>query len=251
MNQNVTIRSARLKDQHVMAYVCGKAFFNEDLFGRVMHPHRDKYPDDVNLFWLRHLREKWWDWNNEILVATVSDDGGMEKVVGVAIWKREGSGSKKLSWASPYRILPYLARLYNAVHTFFYPNRAANPAVENILTDSFPYFSHHFTTPASRQEQYFLDVLGILPAYQGRGIGARLVRRGLEAADREGVCAAVMSSDGNDGFYKRAGFDEVVGWATEGEGNPLAKEKTTGGAILFRWARVDGQPEKTGVQNSE
>ncbi|KAF2817341.1 uncharacterized protein BDZ99DRAFT_565105 [Mytilinidion resinicola] len=203
---NVTIRSARFKEQHAMASVCGKAWFDEDLFGRVMHPHRDQYPGDVNMFWLRKLREKWVDRNNEILVATVSDESETKNVVGVAVWKREGSGRRKVSRTSPYRILPYLSRLYNAVHAFFHPNRAADPALASILSDSFPYFSHHFTTPASRQERYFLDLLGVSPAYQGRGIGAKLVRWGIDAADREGICAAVIGSHGNDGFTSVLGL---------------------------------------------
>ena len=52
------------------------------------------------------------------------------------------------------------------------------------------------------------------------------------------VYASVMSSEGNEGFYLRSGFDEIVGWATEGEENPLRDVR--GGAILFKWPRDEG-----------
>ena len=49
-----------------------------------------------------------------------------------------------------------------------------------------------------------------------------------------------MASEGSDGFYLKCGFDEVVGNASEGEGNPLREEGVKGGNILFMWAQ-DGK----------
>jgi hypothetical protein len=46
-----------------------------------------------------------------------------------------------------------------------------------------------------------------------------------------------MASEGSDEFYLKCGFDEVVGNANEGEGNPLQKEDVKGGNILFAWVR--------------
>jgi hypothetical protein len=42
----------------------------------------------------------------------------------------------------------------------------------------------------------------------------------------------LISANGKDGFYKRHGVDQEVGWATEGgEENPL--HSVAGGLILF------------------
>jgi predicted N-acetyltransferase YhbS len=90
--------------------------------------------------------------------------------------------------------------------------------------------------PFSRAENWYLALLAVHPAYQGHGFGRELVEWGIRAADEERVCASVLSSEGNDDFYLKCGFDERVGNATEGEGNPLRGVK--GGSILFRWARV-------------
>jgi hypothetical protein len=46
-----------------------------------------------------------------------------------------------------------------------------------------------------------------------------------------------MASEGSDGFYLKCGFDEVVGNANEGDGNPLQKEDVKGGNILFMRAK--------------
>jgi hypothetical protein len=95
---NISIRSAQLREQNAMASVCGAAWFNEDLFGRVMHPRRHHHPNDVNLYWLRHLRELWFNKRSQILVAVASDESGQEHIAGVAVWSRQGNGGSNRSW---------------------------------------------------------------------------------------------------------------------------------------------------------
>lgn len=56
---------------------------------------------------------------------------------------------------------------------------------------------------------------------------------GLEQADREGVAASVIVADGKERFYRKCGYGDVVGRATDGLGNPLAG-RIRGGAIMFR-----------------
>ena len=58
--------------------------------------------------------------------------------------------------------------------------------------------------------QYLL-LLGVDPALQGRGVGARLMAPGLDAADRAGrPCYLETSTESNLGYYRAHGF-EVVG----------------------------------------
>jgi hypothetical protein len=47
----------------------------------------------------------------------------------------------------------------------------------------------------------------------------------------------VAASKGNERFYLRSGFDEVVGNCTYGEGNPLNKAGVEGGDILFMFPK--------------
>jgi hypothetical protein len=65
------------------------------------------------------------------------------------------------------------------------------------------------------------------------------VQWGLDRAKEENVCASVIASQGNDNFYLRCGFDEVVGNCKQGEGNPLMGIE--GGDILFMYPRQDGE----------
>jgi predicted N-acetyltransferase YhbS len=79
-----------------------------------------------------------------------------------------------------------------------------------------------------------LDKLATHPNFQGQGIGKELVKWGLEEADKEKVCASVISSDGKEGFYGKLGFIEV-GRANVG----LLKENgIKGGAVMFREMKV-------------
>lgn len=82
------------------------------------------------------------------------------------------------------------------------------------------------------------------PAYQGRGIGKLLVQWGLQRAREENVHASTTSSHETEPFYLGAGFDEIVGNCSEGEGNPLAEAGVKGGAILFMWAKDKGPSEQ-------
>lgn len=73
-------------------------------------------------------------------------------------------------------------------------------------------------------------MLATHPDFQGQGIGKELVKWGIDEADKENVCASVISSDGNEGFYGKSGFIEV-GRANVG---PLKENGIKGGAIMFR-----------------
>jgi putative acetyltransferase len=52
-----------------------------------------------------------------------------------------------------------------------------------------------------------LSPLGVLPEYQGCGLGARLVRGALEAADESGVPLVFL--EGSPTYYARCGFERA------------------------------------------
>jgi putative acetyltransferase len=59
-----------------------------------------------------------------------------------------------------------------------------------------------------------LAPVSVLPEYQGRGIGSRLIREGLEACRKAGYGAAVVL--GEPGYYSRFGFGQA---SAKGLGN--------------------------------
>lgn len=85
------LRPARFSDLSSIATVWAVAFFDDEIIGEIMHPHRDEYPDDVYWFLLQGVRERFWDWRHHFIVVT--DDG---KVVGAADWRRLGRGGEEM-----------------------------------------------------------------------------------------------------------------------------------------------------------
>ena len=59
------------------------------------------------------------------------------------------------------------------------------------------------------QAYIFMRLLVVLPAYQGKGIGTRLLRWGLEQADQLGVKVWIDASPAGLGLYKKLGWEEV------------------------------------------
>jgi hypothetical protein len=83
-----------------IARVMGQAFFDNSLFGDIIHPHRKQFPEDVNLYWLRRAYVDFWNYRWTWLVAVDKNHStGEDVVVGVAQWERLGAGGNKLECA--------------------------------------------------------------------------------------------------------------------------------------------------------
>jgi putative acetyltransferase len=65
-----------------------------------------------------------------------------------------------------------------------------------------------------------LAPVGVLPEYQGKGAGARLIRAGLEACREAGYDAVVLL--GEPGYYSRFGFERA---SDHGLGNEYAVDE--------------------------
>jgi GNAT superfamily N-acetyltransferase len=236
------LRPATPQDEPAIAAVCAAAFFDEPLFGQYIHPLRHQYPDDVQIFWHERVRKFFQEPRNKLIVATVNEDG-TEKIVGMAVWQRQGddAGAHKImqEWQDPgpnaFAALPSTN------------NRAIDPSRQTILWDASPFFKHHWqgtTYGLPRENNWYLNLCCIHPGYQKRGVGQLLVRWGLGLAAAENVHASVTTSHANEHFYLRCGFDEIVGTCSEGEANPMRLAGIPGGEILWKWAKKDGVSEK-------
>ncbi|KAF2127680.1 hypothetical protein P153DRAFT_294915 [Dothidotthia symphoricarpi CBS 119687] len=227
------VRLAQPSEESAIVSVCTAAFFNEELFGVTIHPHRHEYPEDMRIFWHDWVRNDWKNPRVRILVTTAMEEG-QEKISGVAIWERQGSdeGAKKVQeeWTDPCDVFLPLPST---------ENRALDPTKRTILQDSYPYFAHHWDGP--RANNWYLSLCCIDPAFQKRGFGYELVDWGVKKAREENVHASVIASHENEKFYLRCGFDEIVGNGCEGEGNPLGIANVKGGDILFMWPKEAGK----------
>ncbi|KAL6856419.1 acyl-CoA N-acyltransferase [Trichoderma novae-zelandiae] len=234
MSQSV-LRNARYSELPEIAHVMAQAFWDDNLFGDLIHPHRKEYPDDVDLYWLRRARVSFWNNRWRFIVAVDRDETGHEIIVGIAQWARLGEGGEGLEgwhW-DPRHLLKPLSSLAMTIHAWLWPNRASDVMTEDIVERSYPYFSTLWT--GKRAESWLLDVLAVRPDAQRKGVGRRLVQWGLEKAKSDSVCASVISAFGKEEFYSKCGFDEQYGSVTQREGNPLAGVK--GGNIYWKTIR--------------
>jgi GNAT superfamily N-acetyltransferase len=223
-----------------MAQVLSRAFWDDVLFGDLIHPHREQYPDDSDLYWLRRIQVNWWDWSHVFLVTTdVDDTTGTEVVTGVAHWVRMGKANGR---ADPTHVALPIAKAYASLASWWRPNRAADPAQEDVIERAYRFLDHVWT--GSRADSWYLEALGVHPDFQNRGLGRSLVKWGLDQAEREGVSASVVAADGKETFYQRCGFDATpVGRSGEGPGNPL--RDVPGGLIFFKDA-AGGESKREG-----
>lgn len=254
---DIIIRPVTYGELLQVAQVMAKAFWDDPLWGERMHPHRNKHPSDVEMFWFRLSRVEYWDYAQRWLVAIMKDDSGEDSVVGVIQWVRKGRGGHKMRchWLDPSecndphikirRALQHVAnlgdtnegnltqplsRLAMQAHLYVWPNKAMDPAMSDLLARAHPFMKDTWT--GERAEGWYLSLLAVHPDFQGRGVGRRLVKPGMDWAEEERVCVSVISGHDKDRFYKHCGFQFQDGNSTWGEGNPLSGLQ--GGNILWR-----------------
>ncbi|KAH7006527.1 hypothetical protein EDB82DRAFT_493745 [Fusarium venenatum] len=233
---HITLRDASYFELTEIAHVMSKAFWDDELFGDIIHPHRNIFPDDPHLYWLRRARVNYWDYRWRFIVAVAKDSSGKEVIAGIAQWERLGEGGKKLEcfYLDPRNLLKPLSALVMHVRADLSPNRAADLQNEDIIERSYPCFKHIWSR--KRAESWYLAALAVNPDFQGQGAGKKLTQWGIEQAQAEGVCASVIAAQGTDEFYKKLGFYEQFGRATDGIGNPLAHVQ--GSNMYWYWPRT-------------
>lgn len=99
----IILRPVRYTELPRIATVFRAAFWDDGMFGDFIHPHRNAYPGDMDLWWLRRARVNFWDYAWQWMVAVERDENGEETVAGIAQWIRKGEGGKKLqcAWYDP------------------------------------------------------------------------------------------------------------------------------------------------------
>lgn len=120
-----------------------------------------------------------------VWAATIGDE-----LVGVAVWLPPGAFP--LPPRRGLRLLPQLLALVR------YGPRAFVKLVQTGANAQ-----RHFPD----EPAWYLEILGVAPGHQGRGIGGRLLAAGLAQADMAGAPAYLETGEErNVRFYERAGF---------------------------------------------
>ncbi|EXJ89771.1 hypothetical protein A1O3_02838 [Capronia epimyces CBS 606.96] len=281
-NSGFTLRRARFGDLSPAARTCSLAFWDDVLFGRVIHPHRTTYPADVDKYWYRRFVVDWWDWSHVFLVTTetvlVSEDEnegedqdektakvgpqGPEQHLGARPTHRAKQKEIVTGFAHWSRIAPSWRNNYQAGWglAWWDPRRLLKP-LTSLITRLLGFVSPNRAASTvdediiersydfldhvwtgARAESWYLECLAVHPSFQNRGQGRALVAWGLERASKERTSASVIAADGKERFYQNCGFN-VGPVARSGEGHGNPLRDVPGGLAFFR--------DKDGVQIPE
>ncbi|KAJ5355141.1 uncharacterized protein N7496_012353 [Penicillium cataractarum] len=180
------VQFAQSADAPKLAEVFFAAF--SDRFNRTMFPDNP----EVRVWMEKNLLCGEGIAENQIMLK-VTDPSNPDVVTAFAKWIRPSSGSSAD------------------------PDRHEEPAVwpessDGELCDRFfgTMDGHHKDVMEGRPH-YYLELLGVHPSYQGRGLASKLLRWGLTHADEEGVEVYLSSSPDGRPLYERYGFQVLDG----------------------------------------
>lgn len=150
------LRPARYSDLTTLATLCSASFFDEDLFGQVMHPRRHEFPDDPALYWHQHIQNLWFDWRNQPFAAVTRDEkDGQEKIVGLAVWQRQGEGGKNMALSN---VDPRKYRLcYSSLLRKSYSGVIYRLSSATVITNFVSHFLFHLTCPLPHTHFLYLS----------------------------------------------------------------------------------------------
>ncbi|KAM4065641.1 acetyltransferase (GNAT) domain-containing protein [Hirsutella rhossiliensis] len=224
------------------------ACFARDALVDMLFPARRAAPrGDFRTHLYRHFERRWWTpgWVLGLLVVDHGGGGGGH-VVGFAWWRRpDGDLGVWERWCTPCAWLAPLMRLYVSLKNRIRPTAvqprpasaldrvmaALEPRLPRLRPDASAAHPAAAGAAAGGHDApscgawWYLSALAVLPALQGKGLGAGLLRHGLR--DVDGVCYLVGVA-GVERFYRRHGFVEV---ARANVGELAAWD---GGAVMVR-----------------
>lgn len=119
-----------------------------------------------------------------------------------------------------------------------------------------PFCMQYYQIPVASQGRWELDILGVHPEHQKRGYASKLIDWGLQRAKEQKLPAVVMMAKGLEEFYKRQGFEILVGYATtddsvteeqghdgisvrKSDPNPLRQRGIGGGGIAWTYTHTE------------
>jgi ribosomal protein S18 acetylase RimI-like enzyme len=169
-----TVRKATADELPQLAKVLTAAFADDPAARYV-------FGEDLGVFeraFLLFLRRIWFEQDECYTTANVA---------GTCIWERPGEW--KLGVGTQVRLLPAMIRAFG---------RRLPKATQAITKME----SNH-----PKAEHYYLAFVGVMPDWQGRGLGAALMRPVLERCDRDRLPAYLeASTPRNRALYERHGF---------------------------------------------
>jgi GNAT superfamily N-acetyltransferase len=202
---DIVIRKLTTADVHATAEVLADAFADNPAYGW-MHPRAAARVSDLRAFFERNLR-----WHSPLDLTWVATRGS--RIVGTSTLEPPGGVRSGVQEAIAHWLVPTVRD--QGLRTFL---RTAAAGRE---------FGGRYRALIKETRYYHLHAIAVAPAFQGNGIGSRLVAATLLECDRllaRDSAPVVLSTqrERNLPFYQRAGFvlkaDHQMGvrWGSRG-----------------------------------
>ncbi|KAF3929621.1 hypothetical protein ABW19_dt0210644 [Dactylella cylindrospora] len=199
-----TYRVATLRDVDGIADCGADAMMNDQLFGAI-YPRRKEDPYHFRLWFKKRAKKRLTEQNVVTIVAELSvveNEVEKKKVVGYAQWEKYGRESVE-TFRNPIKDWSCMEGTNNQ-----------NPELEETF----------WKKNGKDMERWHLQLLAVHSSARRKGIGATLVKLGLERAARDGCDAGLEASPMGLPLYQSLGF-EVIGVhnmrMTDPNGTPL------------------------------
>jgi ribosomal protein S18 acetylase RimI-like enzyme len=184
-DQNCDLLRLTLKERDAGTAVLGRAFTEYELLRYYFHDKTER----------RAVADTFGFIELSVCLKYGEVYASSEKLEGVAAWLPPGkapSGGWQIMRSVPLSILFRFGR-QGAGRL-----RAYGRYVDNLRRKLVPY------------PHWYLQIIGVAPAYQGQGFSSRLVRPVLERIDRERMpCFLETNTEKNVAIYRRFGFEVV------------------------------------------
>ena len=212
--------------------ICVACFSDDDLF-RWMYPHQEKYANDLRRFQLILLRARLVQQGGQGYVAETEpgcacsgcDGEERKRIVGFGFSSRAGHDEAGRRWRADSwgrKVERYLLG-WDEWYEMKFLQRASDPAAMRSFATAIGYDFNEVL-----DGYWLLGLLGVDPKCQRRGIGQRIVQRGLDVAAQENVPVTLKASPVGRGLYQKMGFKTIQ---TEG----VVEEAAARGGLPMLW----------------
>jgi ribosomal protein S18 acetylase RimI-like enzyme len=222
--EEITIRRATLLDGPDVGKAAATAYFST-LLTSWISPRREKYPAAYQRGFFERAVTRILSPRNETYVACLSSAEG--KVVGAAQFVRLGddAGARKMirDVGLVRRVLLWvLCWGFWAWCQVWWLFHGGDKSVDREAVETFAAWcrvdqGRFWEGREERVNRWHAQSVVVLPEWQGRGIGKRLMAEVLRRAERDGVMVGLESSVKGEGLYRRLGFELLGRFTTQAD----------------------------------
>ncbi|KAJ3005163.1 hypothetical protein HKX48_000839 [Thoreauomyces humboldtii] len=240
----LAVRPGTLSDAVGCALVTSQAY-STSVFYRWLCPSLDLHATDFLAMWRRRHARVLADRTTFTVVCeetttspSSSTGDSRVRIVGVSEWQRVGKG-KEVVWESNGDVAAKRLAM-DEIDLASKTTTIVNRAISKERNDALNAWGASRPIAEEPEPSWYLNLLAVDPAVQGRGIGEMLTRWGMERAERDGLYVRLHATEAGSGLYRKLGFGVVgklvrdVPGSGEGELDADEMEWTPAGQVELR-----------------